>query len=209
MMLQGIRWLGHASFRLGDGLVVYIDPWKLANPEPADLILITHAHRDHCSVEDVRRIVKTDSLIVCPASCLEKLGSDLAGRVRTVAPGDAIEVLGLSVEAVPSYNTNKPNHPKAAGNVGYVVEIGGQRIYHAGDTDLIPEMAAVCCDVALLPVGGTYTMNVEEAAQAVARIKPRVAVPMHYGDIVGSVGDGQRFAGAVVAGAQVVVLQAE
>ena len=189
MALQGIHWLGHASFRLEGTLTVYIDPWKLKGTLPADLILITHAHHDHLSVEDIARIAHGKTVIVCPPSCV----GQLAGDVRMVKPGDMVRLEGVTVEAVPAYNTNKPNHPKTAGNVGYIVEMDGRRVYHAGDTDLIPEMAGLCCDVALLPIGGTYTMNADEAAEAVQRIMPRVVVPMHWGDIVGSERDVKRF----------------
>ena len=188
-MVKGIHWLGHASFRIEDGVVLYIDPWKLTKPKPADIVLVTHGHHDHLSKADIAKIAGPKTVLVAPASC----AGELSGDVRTVAPGDTLRLGEVTIEAVPSYNINKPNHPKAANNVGYVVEVGGQRIYHAGDTDLIPEMATICCDVALLPMGGTYTMDAAEAAEAVKRIKPRVVVPMHWGDIVGSQADVKRF----------------
>lgn len=208
-MLEGIHWLGHASFQIKDGVVIYIDPWKLQDPEPADLILITHGHFDHLSLGDIAQIATENSMIMCPASCLARISAQVSAKVRSVAPGQVVKVGDVTVEAVPSYNTDKPNHPRKVGNLGYVVAVNGRRIYHAGDTDLIPEMESIRCDVALLPVGGTYTMNVDEAVQALERIRPRVAVPMHYGDIVGSAADGQRFKEKAPAGVEVVVLEHE
>lgn len=188
--MKNIHWLGHASFRIDAGKTIYIDPWKLKTTRPAaDIVLITHGHHDHLSPDDISRITGLDTIVVCPGSCAERLRGD----VRIVSPGDTIEVEDVTIRAVPSYNTNKPNHPQELGNVGYVVDVGEQRIYHAGDTDLIPEMAEIGCDVALLPVGGTYTMNAEEAAQALALIRPEVAIPMHYGGVVGSRADAERF----------------
>jgi L-ascorbate metabolism protein UlaG (beta-lactamase superfamily) len=206
MATQGIHWLGHASFRLeGDGLVLYIDPWKIAGGPPADFILLTHAHFDHLSTEDIAKVALPRTVFICPASC----ASQLKGDVRVVAPGDAVQVGAVRVEAVPSFNTNKPNHPQAAGNVGYVVELEGQRIYHAGDTDLIPEMAQLRCDIALLPVGGKYTMDAAEAAQAAAQIKPRVVVPMHWGSIVGSQKDVQTLRRLLPPGVELAILTPE
>lgn len=202
-MLSGIYWLGHASFRIEDAVTIYIDPWKLKKGPAADLILVTHGHHDHCSPQDIAKISKPGTVIVCPASC----AGELKGDVRTIAPGQTLQVGQVTIEAVPAYNSGKPYHPKQAGNVGYIVEVGGRRIYHAGDTDLISEMDAIRCDVALLPIGGTYTMNAEEAAQAVQRIKPKTVVPMHWGDIVGSKGDVVRFQKLVPKDVEVVVLQ--
>ena len=183
-MLEGIHWLGHASFRIDAGdQIVYIDPWKLPpNQPPADLILITHGHHDHLSVEDVRQIAKADTIIVCPTSCM----SELSGDVRGVAPGDQLKIGDIDIEAVESYNTDKPNHPRSARNVGFVVTVGERRIYHAGDTDVIPEMDDIRCDVAMLPMGGTYTMDARQAAEAAAHIRPKVVIPMHWGGIVGT-----------------------
>lgn len=133
----------------------------------------------------------------------------LSGDVRIIAPGESLRVGEVLVEAVPSYNVGKPYHPKDAGNLGYIVEVGGRRIYHAGDSDLIPEMSAVRCDVALLPMGGTYTMDAEEAARAVERIGPKAVVPMHWGDIVGSPEDVERFVRLVPEGVEAAVIERE
>jgi L-ascorbate metabolism protein UlaG (beta-lactamase superfamily) len=206
MAVKGIHWLGHASFRLeGSQVVIYIDPWQISGGPAADVILVTHAHHDHLSIVDIAKVAQPKTVFICPASC----APSLKGDVRVIAPGGSLQVGDVLVEAVPSYNTNKPNHPQAAGNVGYIVETGGQRIYHAGDTDLIPEMAHMRCDVALLPVGGKYTMDAAEAAQAVAHIKPRIVVPMHWGSIVGSQKDVQILQRRLPQGVELAVLEPE
>jgi L-ascorbate metabolism protein UlaG (beta-lactamase superfamily) len=189
-MIEKIHWLGHDSFRLEGEVTVYIDPWKLPPNSPkADIILITHDHYDHCSPEDVAKIQKADTVIVTIPAAARKL----KGEVKTVKPGDKITVKGIEIEAVPAYNTDKPFHPKGAGHVGFIITLGGKRIYHAGDTDFIPEMKGLKVDIALLPVSGTYVMTAEEAAKAADAIKPEVAIPMHYGEIVGSERDAERF----------------
>jgi L-ascorbate metabolism protein UlaG (beta-lactamase superfamily) len=204
-MLQGIHWVGHASFRIEAEIVVYIDPWRVQNLVPADLVLITHGHHDHLSVEDLAKIARPDTVYVVA----RPYANELSGDVRSMSVGDTLAVRGVTIEAVASYNTNKPNHPKKAGNVGYVLTIGGRRIYHAGDTDVIPEMADIRCDVALLPVGGKYTMDAQEAIEAVKMIRPQVVVPMHWGAIVGSATEPQILADGVPTGVQVVTLTAE
>lgn len=204
-MLQGIHWVGHASFRIEDEIIVYIDPWRVQNPVPADLVLITHGHHDHLSVEDIAKIGKPDTVYVVA----RPYAKELSGDVRSMAVGDTLAVRGITIEAVASYNTNKPNHPKKAGNVGYILTIGGRRIYHAGDTDVIPEMADIRCDVALLPVGGKYTMDAQEAIEAIKMIRPQVVVPMHWGAIVGSATEPQTLADDAPTGVQVVTLTAE
>jgi len=189
-LMQGITWLGHASFKIvaPEG-TIYIDPWKLEDGEPADLILITHDHYDHFSADDVKKIRKADTTIVTTATVAAKLQGD----VKTIKAGEELTVKGIRIEAVPAYNPHKNFHPKSAGGVGFIITAGGRRIYHAGDTDIIPEMANIKADVALLPVGGKYTMTASEAAQAANMIKPKVAVPMHWGDIVGSRADAELF----------------
>jgi len=204
-MLEGIHWLGHASFRIDGDQTIYIDPWKLREPQPADLILITHGHHDHLSPEDIARVAGPKTVVVCP----EGVARNLAGDVRHLCAGESLQVGSIHVSAVPSYNTDKPNHPREQGNVGYVVTAGSRSIYHAGDTDLIPEMANVSCDVALLPVGGTYTMNAQQAAQALGLIRPSVAIPMHWGDIVGSKRDAQEFARLAPVTVKVVIMKPE
>lgn len=190
-MLENMEWLGHDAFKIeSGGKVVYTDPFKLSGGLPkADLILITHEHYDHCSPEDVLKIAGNDTVIVAPGNCEGKL----KGKVRNVKPGDRLTEQGVAIEVVPAYNTNKAFHPKTNGWVGYIFTVGGQRIYIAGDTDYIPEMKDIRCDIALLPVSGTYVMTAEEAAKAADDIKPKVAVPMHYASIVGSDKDAETF----------------
>jgi L-ascorbate metabolism protein UlaG (beta-lactamase superfamily) len=195
-MIENIHWLGHDTFRIENDVIIYTDPIKLkGEPPKADLILITHDHFDHCSPDDVARLTKDGTVIVTIAAAARKLKGD----VRVVKPGESLVVHGISIETVPAYNVSKfripgvPFHPKESGHVGFIVTVGGVRIYHAGDTDFIPEMDDIETDVALLPVGGTYTMTADEAAQAANRIKPKVAIPMHHSDIVGSAADARRF----------------
>lgn len=194
--LRGLRWLGHASFRWErGGKVLYFDPWRISGePRDADLILITHPHFDHLDPADVAKVAKPETVIVTVAEAAAKLAeADTPGTVRVVKPGDRLELGGVAIEAVPAYNTHKEFHLKESQWVGFVVELDGVRCYHAGDTDLIPEMQAIRTQVALLPVSGTYVMTAEEAAEAARVIHPDVAVPMHYGSIVGSEADAKRF----------------
>lgn len=187
-------WYGHDAFRVDGPPIVYIDPWNLPDDLPlADVILITHDHYDHCSPDDVEKVLGPDTLVVAPQAALNKLRG-LHVTTRAVKPGDRFSHGHLTVEVVPAYNVNKRFHPRNAGHVGYVLDLHGVRIYHTGDTDLIPEMKHIRCDVALLPVSGTYVMNADEAAQAAATLQPRLIVPMHYGAIVGSRKDAERLA---------------
>jgi L-ascorbate metabolism protein UlaG (beta-lactamase superfamily) len=130
-----------------------------------------------------------DTVIITSPQCAGKFRGD----VRPLEPGQAVTVREVVVEGVAAYNRGKPFHPPSGGGLGFVITTGGRRIYFAGDTDLIPEMATVRADVALLPVSGTYVMSAEDAAEAVRRIRPAVTVPMHYGTIVGTRGDAIRF----------------
>ncbi len=185
-----LTWLGHASFKLkAGGKVIYFDPWKIKKGEDGDLILITHSHFDHLSPDDVRHIQKKDTAIVTTKDS----AINLKGDIRTIKPGDKITLDYIVIEAVPAYNIGKSYHPKANGWVGFIVNISGKRIYHAGDSDAIPEMKKLGVDIALLPVGGTYTMTAEEAAEIANEFKPKSAVPMHWGTIVGSKADAERF----------------
>ncbi len=212
-----ITWLGHDGFKLKKDQVVYVDPFHVGpKPEPADLVFVTHEHFDHLSLDDLKKIVTRDTTVVTIAAC-EKAARGLTPKaVRVVAPGDRFEVDGVEVEVLPAYNTNKfrspgnPFHPVADGKVGFILGIGGVRIYHAGDTDEIPEMSrAKGVDVALLPVSGTYVMTAQEAAKACDAIQPKLAIPMHYGAIVGSAVDAENFRKAVRCNVAIAVLQPE
>ena len=189
-MMENIKWLGHAGFKIKGEKTVYIDPFKINDTEPADIIIITHEHFDHLSPEDIKKIQAGNTMIVTTPDCYSKV----SGNIKTISPGQSIVVDGIKIEAVPAYNTNKHFHPKANNWMGVIVTVNGKRIYHAGDTDNIPEMASLKnIDIALLPVSGTYVMTAEEAADAANKIMPRVAVPMHYGAIVGSRTDAENF----------------
>lgn len=188
-MLENIFRLGHSSIRIDAEKIIYIDPWKLKDPQKADLVLISHSHYDHFSPGDVEKIRKEDTVIITTQDC----AAELTGDVRVVEPGDVIRAGGIEVEAVRSYNIGKAFHPKKNNWLGFVVTVMGKRIYYCGDTDLIPEMEDMHADIVIIPVGGTYTMNAEEAARAVNMIKPGAAIPIHYGDIVGSKEDAEKF----------------
>lgn len=189
-MIEHIHWLGHASVRLDFDKVIYIDPWKIADMAPkADLILITHAHHDHFSPDDIEKIRKPTTSFVSIADVAAKIQGD----IHVVKPGDVLTTQGIKIEAIAAYNLEKHFHPKSAGHVGFVVHTGGHAIYIAGDTDATPEMKSVKADVAMLPVGGHYTMGAEEAAEGANAIQPRLAIPLHFGDIIGSEANAQQF----------------
>jgi L-ascorbate metabolism protein UlaG (beta-lactamase superfamily) len=190
-MVKAIHWLGHAAFRIETGKgIIYIDPYHLKQTDlPADIILITHEHYDHCSVDDVKKIHKKDTVIIGPESVARKLSCP----VKTIRPGGKIDLKDIAVEAVYAYNLNKPFHPKSPDFLGYILTLEGVRIYHAGDTDVIPEMGSIVADIALLPIGGTYTMGPAEAATAADKMKPAFIIPMHWGSVVGGPKEVEQF----------------
>lgn len=191
-----IEWFGQSAFAFKNDKIIYIDPFKVRDVGKADIIFITHEHFDHCSIEDIKSIIKPETIIVTVPDCQSKLSNLKIANVTLVRPGNKLIIKGTEIEVVPSYNLNKVFHPKENEWVGFVIKINGKRIYHAGDTDHIPEMKNLTnIDIALLPIGGTYTMTPEEAAKAVNDIKPKVAIPMHYGTVsgVGQKSDGERF----------------
>ena len=202
VLLDSIEWLGHSGFRVAVGRAfVYIDPYRVPDGSPpADLILVTHGHYDHFSPQDVERLSKRETWLIGPAAVAERV----SGQVHSIAPGEVLDeelVRGVHVAALAAYNTSKvdaegrPFHPREAGWVGYELNVRGERLYHSGDTDVIPEMDNVTgVDVALLPVSGTYVMTAQEAAEAARRIQPRVAVPMNWGEHLGTEDDAREFA---------------
>lgn len=198
-----LQWFGHDTFRIAGEKVIYTDPFKVEKPDRADIILITHEHHDHCSPEDAGKLQGPDTVVVATPDCAGKL----SGNIKTVRPGDRINVEGIEIEAVPSYNTNKQFHTKDREWVGYIFTVKGLRIYMAGDTDYIPEMKDFKCDIALLPVSGTYVMTADEAVKAALDINPATAIPMHYGSIVGSEADAKKFAEALEGKIEVVILK--
>ncbi len=201
--LKKIHWLGHDCIRIDGSVVVIFDPFQVKASKPADLILISHDHFDHYSPEDLEKVRKSGSVIVTEKASAAKI----SGNVKVIAPGEKLEVGAVAIEAYPSYNTNKDFHPKSAGNLAFVITLDGVRFYHAGDTDFIPEMKNIKTDIAFLPVSGTYVMTADEAVQAARAIKPKIAVPMHYGAIVGSEDDAKKFKKALEGEIEVVILQ--
>lgn len=211
-LIGRLHWLGHDSFRLDGPPVIYFDPWKLRSPRgqtlpAADLVLVSHEHHDHCSPDDVKKVSGPETVVLASASAVAELPG-----ARAISPGESVSVAGVDVEAVRAYNVDKfrspgvPFHPREADHVGYVVTVEGVRLYFAGDTDHIPEMAEIECDLALLPVSGKYVMTVQEAAEAARTINPQIVVPMHYGAGIGTADDGRRL--SELYDGEVVVLQA-
>jgi L-ascorbate metabolism protein UlaG (beta-lactamase superfamily) len=194
-MLERFTWFRQSAYRWdGDGLTVYIDPWEAEGP-PADLILLTHAHDDHFQPDEIERLRKDGTRIVAP----HDIARELSGDVTAVAPGDSVEASGVKIQAVPAYNIVEDRldkHPKANNWVGYLLTLGEHTYYHAGDTDHLPELESIRTNVAFLPIGGFYTMDPDEAAGLARAMGPELAVPMHYGFIVGSPSFADQFARA-------------
>ncbi len=206
MKIDGIniRWFGHASFEIiGNGKKIFIDPYVVPeNIEKADILLITHSHYDHCA--NIEKVSDENTKIVAPADCKDKVGNH---KFYPVKEGEELEIDGIKIEAVPAYNVNKNFHPRGFG-VGYIIDINGFRIYHAGDTDRIPEMKNFKVDLALLPIGGTYTMDEYEAAKAVEDMKPKYVIPMHYNWLEGLEKDPEKFK-ELVKDSKVIILEQE
>lgn len=213
---KGVRvhWLGHDSFVLQGSKTVIIDPFKAKGDYKADVLLISHEHSDHFSDDDIKRFAGAGTSIVAPKICEGPL-RHYSQEKRFVEPGSKLDLKGVGVEAVPAYNLNKfrePGkvfHPRADGRVGYVITLDGVRFYHSGDSDATPEMKSLDVDVAFLPVSGTYVMTAEEAAGAAKMMKVKVAVPMHYGSIVGTEADAERFKKLLGGAREVQILERE
>jgi len=198
-----IAWLGHDGFRINAEKTVYFDPYQIEGGPVADLILISHDHFDHCSPEDVAKIQGPETVIVTEKDSAKKLKGD----VRVLKPGETLDLGDVKIEAVPSYNTDKDFHPKKNGWLGFIVEMEGVKVYHAGDADFIPEMKDFEVDIALLPVSGTYVMTAHQAVKAALAINPKLAIPMHYGAIVGDEQDALSFEKALKGKVDVLVLE--
>ena len=196
MNLNNITFIGHATFKIKGSKVIYTDPFKIKNKDRADIILITHSHFDHCSIDDVKKLLGSETTAVCSKDCVEKL-ERIVPHVIGLEPYNEANVQGVNIKAVPAYNINKEYHPKVNNWNGYIITFDGTTYYIPGDTDLIPEMKKIKADIAFFPVGGTYTMNAQEAAEAANLIKPKFAIPMHYGSIVGSINDAEKFVSLV------------
>lgn len=210
-MSKNLHWLGHDSFRFDGSRTIYFDPWKLPkNSKKADLIFISHEHFDHFSQEDVSAISSSETVIIADKNVSRQLQGKINCReIKDLSPGETVELSQVKIQAVASYNIGKEFHTQDSRKLGFIVTIDGITIYHAGDTDNIPEMKDYRCDIALLPVSGTYVMTAEEAAEAALAIKPKIAVPMHYGDIVGSLADAQRFQELLKGKIEVKILKRE
>ena len=196
-MTENIEVFINNSIRIRDRIgTIYIDPYEMKEePHDADYIFITHDHYDHYSPEDILKVVGESTVLIIPEKMEGKISgiSDKMRKVVTVKPGMFYETDGLEFDTVPAYNAIKPFHMKSAGWVGYILRFDRQRIYIAGDTDVTKEARAVRCDVALVPIGGTYTMNARQAAELINEIQPEVAIPVHYGSVVGSKADEETF----------------
>jgi len=188
-----ITWMGHATFRIAGSRVVYVDPWKVASsPGDGHVVFVSHSHFDHLSAEDIRKVSARGAVLIAPPDVISQVGSGY-----TLLPGDVFDADGVKVIGVPAYNVGKAFHPKANGWLGAVIEMDGVRTYYAGDTDKIDEMNDLSAiDVALLPVGGTYTLDAAEAAAAADAIGCAAAIPYHFGEVVGSAADAAAFADA-------------
>lgn len=194
-ILNSITHIGHASIKIKyNNLVIFIDPFKINNNEDkADFILSTHPHFDHFSEEDIKKICTQNTTLIVVKELENKATQLKPKKVISVSPEQSFNLENISFETVRAYNINKNFHPKANNWVGYIININGIRLYHAGDTDFIPEMKNIKTDIAFLPIGGTYTMNYKEAADAANSFNPSVAIPIHYGSIVGTKADAQNF----------------
>lgn len=195
-----LSWLGHDGFRIQNGKVIYIDPFKIGDGGPkADIVLVSHEHFDHLSIEDLKKIVTPNTIVIAHAQSAGELSKLKVKETKIVKPGDKVTLGEITIQAVPAYNLNKgpePGkvfHPKEDGKLGFIVTVKGVRIYHAADSDHIPEMKGLNPDIALLPVSGTYVMTPQEAAEAAASVNPKVAIPMHYDAIVGTRNDAETF----------------
>ena len=207
-MLDNIEVFTQSSIRVKSGVgTIYVDPFRMKEgPHDADYVLITHDHYDHFSIEDIHKVIKDTTILVVPAR-MEDDAKELereVGGIVTVKPGVYKEISGLEIETIPAYNTVKPFHPRRAEWVGYILRVEGKRIYIAGDTGLTKEAKQVRCDIALVPVGGTYTMDTKRAAELINTIGPEYVIPTHYGSIVGKQSDGQTFAALVKSPVKVV-----
>ena len=195
-MLKNIEVLYHSSIRISKNKVIYIDPFKIdKNYNDADIVFITHDHFDHYSEEDIDKVINENTTIIIPEELLTKILRKGINKnaVITVESNKEYMVQGIKFETIPAYNTNKTFHPKENYWVGYIITLDGIRYYIAGDTDITEENRKVKCDVAFVPVGGTYTMDFKEAAQLINEIQPKIAVPIHYGSVVGTKQDATDF----------------
>ncbi len=193
-LLRGVSLHKNAGIRIQKSRTIYFDPFLLEESrKDANFVFISHSHDDHLDVDDIRRVIKEDTVIIAPENCIDTLKAAGFGNTLAVLPSKSYEAAGLKFKTVPMYNIGKKFHKKENNWVGYIVYIDDAAYYFAGDTDVIPEMQEIRADVVFLPVGGTYTMTADEAVRAAGIIKPRIAVPMHYADVAGTKEDAKRF----------------
>ena len=195
-MLENIKILCHSCIRIEDKYVIYFDPFKVnKNYNDADIIFITHSHYDHYSKEDINKIRRKDTIFIAPIDLLNTLLNNdiIKENIITVVPNEKYTVSGINFKTIPAYNTNKQFHPKENNWVGYLIKLNNITYYIAGDTDITKENKKIKCDIAFVPVGGTYTMDYKEAGDLINIIKPQIAIPTHYGSIVGNINDGLNF----------------
>lgn len=196
-----LSWIGHDGFRIKkDDLIIYIDPYKISKKfskkQDADLILISHNHYDHLSIEDINNLINNETNIVCAQECIESLKENYPrNEIIGLNPSQNITTKKINIHGIAAYNTNKKFHPKEDKKIGFLMEFNNLKIYHSGDTDIIPEMENLSPDIALVPVSGTYVMTAKEASKAINElIKPKkMAIPMHYDSIVGNIKDAEEF----------------
>ena len=197
-----LEWLGHSAIKIKNKKTIYIDPFQIpSSEEKADIILITHSHYDHCSIADINKIAKDGTMVICTADCQSIVNkSEKKINMQIVEPNDKIKIQDITIQTIPAYNVKKQFHTKEEGWVGYVINLDNVAVYHAGDTDYIEEMKKLTgfgkkglTFIALLPVGGKFTMNYEEAAKAAVTLNPTIAVPIHFGGIVGTMKDAENF----------------
>lgn len=198
---ENIEVLHHSSIRIcGDKKIIYVDPFQIeGQPQDADIVLITHEHYDHFSPEDIDKIKKEGTRLVVPEKMRDKAEAIelVGGKIHSIVPDGIKETQKIVIKAIPAYNKLKPFHPKKSGWVGYLFELDGVWIYIAGDTDYTEEAARVKCDVALVPIGGKFTMDAKKAAELVNAIRPQIAIPTHYGSVAGNKEDEEVFASLV------------
>lgn len=202
MEVKGVKieFLGHAGFLIKNSKTIIIDPFNTTTTEKADIILITHSHYDHCSIKDLEKVAKKDTIVIGPADVQSAVMKLKDIHLQPIESGDEIELGKIKIQAVPAYNIKKEFHKKNEGWLGYVIKFGSTIIYHSGDSDFTPEMAKLSGYgkhgndfIALLPVSGKYVMDAKEAAEAATALKPHIAIPMHYGSIIGSKEDAETF----------------
>ena len=182
-----------SSIKIIDDKIIYFDPYNITDEiKDADFIFITHDHYDHFDEKSIRNIINRTTMLIIPRD-MEESARRLTSNYKVIDPGCRYEISGLRFETVPAYNIKKRYHPKSKRYIGYIVEIGNKRVYAMGDTDRTPDIDEVKCDICFVPIGGTYTMNCEEAVNYINHIKPNLAIPIHYGSIVGDTSLGEQF----------------